>query len=254
MKIIAFANRKGGVGKTSLCLHTAGVLAESGRRTLIVDMDEQGDISQLFVEALYDVRPTVADLLRFEPEVSPEEVIRPTPIEGIDILPANWDLGDIDERLAGDYDSEYYLLDALKQVRDRYDYLLIDTPPYSGRASRLALVASDGVVVPLECDRWSFAGAQRMVAYVDRIQRRPNPNLRLLGFLINKYSAQRTVEREYERAIRAAHGELVFKTVFGSLVAFKEAATAGTPITHYEAGGDKADIARHFVEELLARG
>ena len=235
--IIAFANRKGGVGKTSLCLHTAGALVESGFRALLVDMDEQGDLSQIFLENIYETRPTVADLLAAEPSVSVEDVIRSTAFPGLDLIPANWDLGDLDEKLAGDYDSEYYLWEALHPLRERYDYMLIDCPPYSGRASRLAMVAAHGVVIPVECDRWSLAGAQRMISSIERVGRRANPRLRLLGFVINKYNAKRTVEQNFQQAIREMYGDRVFDAVFGYYVEYKEAATSGYPITHYGSGG-----------------
>ena len=234
-----------------MCLHTAGALAEAGHRVLIVDMDEQGDISQLFIENIYEQKPTIADLLTLDPDVTADTVIRHTGIENIDLIPANWDLGELDERLAGDYDAEYYLKEALEPLEQRYDFVLIDCPPYSGRASRLALVAAQGVVVPIECDRWSFAGAERMLADIARVQRRSNPGLRLLGFVINKYNAQRTVERNYHRAIRETHKDNVFDVVFGSYVQFKESTTSGMPITHYEPKSDKAEAARMFARELL---
>lgn len=103
MKSIAIANQKGGVGKTSLCLHTAGALAEAGKSVLLVDMDQQGDLSSVFIDHIYTLPRTIVDLLTESPEVTPEQVIQRTQIDKISILPANLYLGDLDERLAGTF-------------------------------------------------------------------------------------------------------------------------------------------------------
>lgn len=123
MKIIAVANQKGGVGKTSLCLHTAGALVELGKKVLLIDMDQQGTLSSVFLDNIHQLSHTVADLLVDDPSVTAQDVIKTTHIPDIDVLPANLNLGDLDARLAGDDDAQFYLLEALQDLQKRYDYI-----------------------------------------------------------------------------------------------------------------------------------
>ena len=251
MKSIAIANQKGGVGKTSLCLHTAGALAEAGQSVLLVDMDQQGDLSSVFIDHIYTLPRTVVDLLTENPEVTPAEVIQPTQIDKINILPANLYLGDLDERLAGNFDAEFYLYEALQEVRDTYDFVLIDCPPHLGRATRMAMIAASVVLIPLECQEWATVGTKRMLAYIDRVKKRANPQLELMGFVINKLKTRRTLEEEFRQVLRAEYGSKVFQTEFRDNVQFAEAAAARMPITHYQPNSEQADLYRSFIKEVL---
>lgn len=252
MHIIAFANQKGGVGKTSICLHAAGALAEAENRVLVVDMDQQGNLSSTFVANIHTLQYTVADLLLRNNGVSVDAVIQPTTIEHLDVLPANLALSDLDARLAGDDDAQYYLAEALASLRERYDWVLIDCPPSLGRATRMALVAADGVVVPIECQDWAFKGSQQILSFVERVQARVNVKLRFLGFVINKYSPARRLEQDYYAALKQQYAGKVFATEFHNVVVLAEAAAAHRPITHYRPKSEHAETFRKFALELIS--
>ena len=249
--VIAVANQKGGVGKTSLCLHMAGVFAERGIKTLLVDMDQQGNLSSVFVDNIHRLETTVADLLNDDAEVAVKEVIRQTHIKNIDVLPANLSLGDLDAKLAGDDDAQFYLLEALQEIRKNYGYVLIDCPPNLGRATRMALVAAQGVLIPIECQDWAFVGSNQIIALVDRLKKRANPKLKISGFVINKYQPRRTMEQDYNHALREQYGKKILKTEFRNNVQYAEASAMKKPITHYQPKSEQAEAYRQLVEELF---
>lgn len=251
MKVIAVANQKGGVGKTSVCLHTAGVLAELDAKTLLVDMDQQGNLSSVFVKNIYKLDHTIADLLNEDPALDVPDVIKSTHIKNIDLLPANLSLSDLDARLAGDDDAQFYLFEALQSIKNNYDYILIDCPPNLGRATRMALVAAQSVLIPIECQDWAFIGSNQMVALIERVKKRANPKLELLGFVINKYTARRTLEQDYNKALRNQYGGKIFKTEFRNHVQYTEASAERLPITHYQPKSEQANAYRQMVQELL---
>lgn len=252
MHTIAFANQKGGVGKTSICLHTAGALAQADNRVLVVDMDQQGNLSSTFVNNIHTLDHTVADLLLDKNGVSVDEVIQKTAFANIDVLPANLTLSDLDARLAGDDDAQYYLAEALSPLTNHYDWVLIDCPPSLGRATRMALVAADGVVVPIECQDWAFKGSQQILSFVDRVKARVNTNLRFLGFVINKFSPARRLEQDFYAALKEQYVDQVFTTEFHNVVVFAEAAAARRPITHYRPKSEHAETFRKFALELIS--
>jgi len=254
VKIITSASQKGGSGKSFLCLHSAGVLAEMGKRVLLCDVDQQGNLSGVFIENLYQLKYTIDDLLIDEPRAKTIEVIQPTEIENIHILPANIKLSNLDVRLAGDYDAQTCLAEALRQVQQQYDYILIDCPPSLSLATRMALVAADGVIVPLECHEWAFIGAEQILSIIKQVKKRANPKLKVLGLVINKYKTNRIVEREYERGLRQKFPKLLFTTMFRDHVQFVEAVTAKKPITHFLPKSEQAAAFRSFVKELLGHG
>lgn len=250
-KVIAVVNQKGGVGKTSICLHTAGVLAEIGMRVLLVDMDEQANLSSVFVDDSNNLEFTINDLLDDEPGVSTGQVIIKTKFENIDILPANITLSNLSERLAGVDDAQFFLLEALQEIQDNYDIMLIDCPPSLSRATRMAMVAADGVLIPIECQEWAFAGSNKVLRLVEQVQKRVNQDIQILGFVINKYNPRRTLEQDYNKALRQQYGDEIFATEFRNNVEYTEAATLKMPISIYKPNSEQAEAFRMFIKELF---
>jgi chromosome partitioning protein len=248
---ITFANQKGGVGKTSITLHTSGALAELGKRVLAIDMDQQGNLSSVFIDNIYQLPLTVADLLDADGS-DIEEVIQKTSFENINILPANLTLSDLDARLAGDDDSQYYLLEHLEEIESQYDYILIDCPPSLGRATRISLVASNSVIIPIECQEWAVKGSAQLTSYIDKVQKRANPELELLGFVINRFDARRSLEQSYKEVLIETFANKIFKAEFHNNVQYAEASTARQPITSYLPASKQAESFREFVKEIIA--
>ncbi len=247
---LAITNQKGGVGKTTISIGMAGVLSEMGHRVLLVDMDQQGNLSSSFLDNIHALEHTVAELL-IEDDIDIRKVIRQTRIPNIDILPANLSLSDLDVKLAGDDDAQYYLLEALEEVDSHYDYIIIDCPPSLGRATRLALIAANGLLVPIECQEWAVKGSSQLESYVEKVKQRANPNLEILGFVINKLDPRRSIEATYNKVLREKYPDKIFKTEFHNNVQYTEAATAKKPINYYLPSSKQAEAFREFIKEIL---
>jgi len=180
------------------------------------------------------------------------QVIKQTQIENIDLLPTNL-FSDIEFKFAGNFDSQYFLLDKLSELNSSYDYIIMDCPPNWGAATRMALVAANGLLVPVECQKWAVKGSSQILDYVNKMHQRVNPKLNLLGFVINKYDSRRSVENAFNQALRNKYGDLVFQTEFHNHVQYTEAVNANLPLNYYLPTSKQSKTFRTFVEELTKR-
>jgi len=253
MSIIAVANQKGGVGKTSISVNLAGTLAQFGKKVLLVDMDPQGNSTSTFFANIDSITPTVNDLLVDEPAIDAERVVRETRFARLHVAPANLSLNNLDSRTAGEPDSQDYLADALDTARDRYDFIIIDCPPNLGTATRMALVAADGLIIPMEAQDYALSGSQHIIGFVNRIQKKANPRLTVIGFVINRFTASRSLEQKYNDLLRKQYPSLVFTTEFRNQVEYAQVATMQTPITHLLPHSPQAEAYRQFANEVIGR-
>jgi len=251
MPIIAFTNNKGGVGKSTLTMNLAGALTEIGHKILVVDLDSQANLSSVFVEDVYFLPLTVADVIYGDADVN--QAIQGSKIENLSILPANHKLHDIDSKLAGDDDAQFFLAEELEPVKNEYDFILIDCPPNLGKATRMALVASDYVIIPIQCHDWAVKGCQKIMAHIERVQKRVNPNLNLLGININRFNSRRNIENTYYQILQNTFKDKMFQTVVKDNVPYVEAITAKLPITSYQPNSLHAHTFRQFAQEVLNR-
>jgi chromosome partitioning protein len=248
---LAIATIKGGVGKTTIIYNLAGAFAESGRKVLVVDLDPQGNLSSVFLENIYRLPATVYDIT-INPDVPTTTAIQKTAFAKIDILPANVDLSRIEFQLAGDAEAQYYLADKLKEV-DQYDWILMDTPPHPGLMTLSALVAADGVIIPVECQEWAARGTTYVLNMIGKLQRRANPQLNLLGYVINKYDARRKLEESYKEVLLERCGSEVFQTIIRNSVKYPESVSTRRPLTIYQPGSNQAETFRQLAREILER-
>lgn len=250
-KVFGFVNQKGGVGKTSICFHLAGSLAEQGYRVLCIDLDQQGNLSSALIDDIYATLGTISDLFLHEADIN--DLILPTKIDGIALVAANLDFSAIDMKLAGDKYADEILQQKLRTIVEPFDTVLLDAPPSLGIATRAALNAAHDLIIPVECQRWSVIGTRHLDAAIDVVQARSNPLLRLSGYLINKYTASRAVEQQYRDMLRRRHKNLMYDTEVRNYVAYAEAAAKSEPITHYKPRSDEANTIRSLRQEVLTR-
>ncbi|MFC5999101.1 ParA family protein [Quadrisphaera sp. GCM10027208] len=252
-RIIAMCNQKGGVGKTTTTINLGAALAEYGRRVLLVDFDPQGALSVGLGVNPHELDRTIYNLL-MERSSDVREVIRPTGVAGLDLLPANIDLSAAEVQLVGEVARETVLARVLRPVADDYDVVLIDCQPSLGLLTVNALTAAHGVVIPLECEFFALRGVALLVETIEKVQDRLNPALQIDGILATMYDSRTLHSREVVARVVEAFGDRVFHTVIARTVKFPDASVAAEPITSYAPGHPAAESYRQLARELIARG
>jgi chromosome partitioning protein len=254
-KVIAMCNQKGGVGKTTSTINLGAALAEYGRRVLLVDMDPQGALSAGLGVPHYELEKTVHNLL-IEPRVSIDDVLIPSRVKNMDLVPSNIDLSAAEIQLVNEVGREQTLARALHPVLDRYDYVLIDCQPSLGLLTVNGLSCSDGVVIPTECEFFSLRGLALLTDTVDKVRDRLNPKLEISGILLTRFDPRTVNAREVMARVVERFGDLVFDTVITRTVRFPETTVAGEPITTWapKSGGAMAyrSLAREFIDRFGA--
>ena len=255
---ICLINQKGGCGKSSTAFHLSGSLAAAGYSVLLIDADPQGSLSQgflgsAFVEGL-DANQTLAALFnesRFF--LNFEQLVRPTPIEGISIVPANHHLAEFNvpkPELSGT--TQFAIRDFLDQLEHSYDYVLIDCPPNLYQCSWNAMLASNRVLIPVPPEDFGTQGLRAVHQAIDHA-RRLNLSLRRLGHLVNRIDRRLTIHRRYQARLRLVYNEMVLETAIPELSAFKVSLACRTPVEQYCSKSAAANSMRSLVVEIENR-
>jgi chromosome partitioning protein len=251
-RTVAVCNQKGGVGKTTTTINLGAALAEEGRRVLLVDFDPQGALSVGLGIQPHDIDGTIYNLL-MERDVTAQDVLFKTGINGMDLLPSNIDLSGAEVQLVHEVGREYVLGGVLEPLVPDYDVILIDCQPSLGLLTINALACSDGVIIPLECEYFAMRGVALLMETIDKVSRRLNTKLAIDGLLATMYDSRTLHTREVLASIVNGFGDKVFHTVINRTVRFPDATVAGEPITSFDSGSMGANSYRELAREVLER-
>ena len=250
MRILAITNQKGGVGKTTSAVNLSAALAKLGKRVLLIDLDPQGNATTGCGIVKTDALPTVYQLLIGDTTLG--GAIVKTEF-GFDILPANRELAGAEIELIELDGREQRLKDALATVTDQYDYVLIDCPPALNMLTVNALVASQSVMIPMQCEYYALEGLSDLVETLRKVRGNLNPNLEIEGLLRTMYNAQNTLTQQVSDELMNHFGDKVYETIIPRNVRLAEAPSHGKPATAYDASSKGAQAYVALAEELLAR-
>ena len=252
-RIISMVNQKGGVGKTTSTINLGAALAECGRKVLLVDFDPQGALSAGFGTNPHELELTVYNVM-MDRKVDINDVILPTDIENIALLPANIDLSAAEVQLVNEVAREQVLASALRKVQNEYDVILIDCQPSLGLLTVNALTASHGVIIPLICEFFALRAVALLVDSIEKVQDRLNPGLEITGVLATMFDARTIHSKEVLARIIDAFGDKVFDTVIKRTVKFPDATVSAEPILSYASNHTGAQAYRQVARELIYKG
>jgi len=249
--IITIANQKGGVGKTTTAINVAAALSQKNLRTLLIDLDPQGNSTMSFLDRR-SVNGSMYDCLT-DSSVSLDSILRETSLLNLKVAPAKISLAKLEAKLLGEIDGHYRLKDRLQSVLGDFDAILIDTPPTLGMITVNALVASTHILIPIQSSYFALEGTDDLLETIEKIKSRPNPNLQVLGIVITLHDKRTVLGRDIQKQIdEVFHGKL-FKTTITKSIRLEESPAYHETIFTFAPKSSGAAEYYSLTEEILAR-
>lgn len=247
-RILAIANQKGGVGKTTTAVNLGASLAEIGYRVLIIDLDPQGNATTGLGLSHRNVEGSIYDVIMNDAAV--EDCVEPTSVRNLFVVPATIDLAGAEIELVPAFSRELKLRRALEGVRDDYDFTLIDCPPSLGLLTVNGLAAADDVIVPIQCEYYALEGLGQLLRNVSLVKSNLNPSLDVRGIVLTMYDARTKLAEQVEHEVRTHFGSKVYRTVVPRTVRISEAPSFGQPIIVFDSSSRGATAYRELAKEV----
>ena len=250
-RIIAVANQKGGVGKTTTSINLAACLAEKGKMVLAVDMDPQGNLTSGLGVDKDSVEKSIYELIIGEVDI--KEVINKEVLENLDIIPTSIDLSAAEIELIGVDDKEYILRNAIDQVKDQYDFVIIDCPPSLSMLTINAMTTADSVIVPIQCEYYALEGLSQLIHTVELVKDRLNSKLEIEGVVFTMYDARTNLSLQVVENVKDNLQQNIYKTIIPRNIRLAEAPSYGLPINKYDPKSTGAESYMRLADEVIER-
>lgn len=250
-RIIAIANQKGGVGKTTTAINLSACLAEKGKKVLAIDLDPQGNMTSGLGVDKNEVENTAYQLILNECSIN--ESIQPTVVDNLKIIASNVELAGAEIELLGINDKEYILKTTVDYIKDDYDFIIIDCPPSLNMLTVNAMTTADTVLVPIQCEYYALEGLSQLIHTINLVQERLNPNLQMEGVVFTMYDVRTNLSNQVVENVKANLDTTIYKTMIPRNIRLAEAPSYGIPINMYDAKSAGAESYRNLAQEIIER-
>lgn len=250
-RIIAIANQKGGVGKTTTAINLAACLAEAGKKVLAIDLDPQGNMTSGLGVDKNEVENTVYELMLDQCTV--KESMEHTVVEHLDLIASNVNLAGAEIELLGIIDKEYILKKAVDYVKENYDFVIIDCPPSLNMLTVNAMTTANTVLVPIQCEYYALEGLSQLMHTIHLVQERLNPELKIEGIVFTMYDVRTNLSNQVVANVKENLNENIFKTMIPRNIRLAEAPSYGIPINMYDTRSAGAESYRNLAKEVIKR-